>query len=279
MSLSALSVFAFGYLTERYRIYSAPLYVSLWVANGLFQSVGWPIEVAIMGNWFGHNARGTVMGVWSSCSSVGNIIGVLIASQVLYLGYQVRTTVKTEHHKNYSILSPSYPQCCWLIVSSFIPNYHLHLGKSVGIIKYFASLQLFTDSGARKESTATDGPDTINRPPPLGFFKAWFLPGVISVSFCPIVYQIYCFQFSLAFACLKFVNDGFFFWLPFYLHKLAFNHSKWWKNPVLVGFTGRKLLQTECQRGTTWVGSLRLWWLGRSLIGWSRELCLFSTCS
>ncbi|CAL2041180.1 unnamed protein product [Caenorhabditis brenneri] len=175
MAMSAFSVFCFGFLTETYKVYSAPLYISLWIANGFSQSVGWPIEVAIMGNWFGKNARGTVMGVWSACGSVGNIIGTLIASHVLTFGYQ-------------------YP---FLIICSLL------FGYSMLVYFQLPSAPWDLDPNSHHESDNKDKLE-LNRPPPLGFFRTWLIPGVIS--------------FSLAFACLKFVNDGFFFWLPYYLH-------------------------------------------------------------
>ncbi|VDM67411.1 unnamed protein product [Strongylus vulgaris] len=46
--------------------------------------------------------------------------------------------------------------------------------------------------------------EPTQRPVPINFWRAWLLPGVIS--------------YSLAYACLKLVNYGFFFWLPYYLH-------------------------------------------------------------
>lgn len=42
-----------------------------------------------MGNWFGHNSRGAVMGLWSACASVGNIMGTLVSSYTLQLDYEV----------------------------------------------------------------------------------------------------------------------------------------------------------------------------------------------
>lgn len=35
--------------------------------NGLFQSSGLPMLVAVMGNWFGRRGRGFVLGLWTSC--------------------------------------------------------------------------------------------------------------------------------------------------------------------------------------------------------------------
>ncbi|CAA93414.3 Major facilitator superfamily (MFS) profile domain-containing protein [Caenorhabditis elegans] len=177
MAMSAISVFCFGFLTEKYHFYSAPLYIFLWICNGFSQSVGWPIEVAIMGNWFGKDARGTVMGIWSACGSTGNIIGTLIASHALSLGYE-------------------YP---FLIICSLL------LGYSMIVYWQLPSAPWDIDHSFPHDSENKEKQELLpNRPPALGFFKTWLIPGVIS--------------FSLAFACLKFVNDGFFFWLPYYLH-------------------------------------------------------------
>ena len=43
--------------------------------NGFSQSTGWPSVVTVMGNWYSQAGRGLVMGVWSSCQSIGNILG------------------------------------------------------------------------------------------------------------------------------------------------------------------------------------------------------------
>ncbi|KAI8511372.1 hypothetical protein Bbelb_104720 [Branchiostoma belcheri] len=88
MCLSAVVVFVFGCLTEWVHLYSQPFYILLFVLNGLLQSTGWPCVVAIMGNWFGKSTRGFVLGAWSACASVGNIIGALLVSQVLDYGYE-----------------------------------------------------------------------------------------------------------------------------------------------------------------------------------------------
>ncbi|XP_062258579.1 glucose-6-phosphate exchanger SLC37A1 isoform X8 [Platichthys flesus] len=51
----------------------------LRVANGLVQTTGWPSVVTCIGNWFGKGRRGLIMGLWNSHTSVGNILGSLIA--------------------------------------------------------------------------------------------------------------------------------------------------------------------------------------------------------
>ena len=50
------------------------------IAAGVFQSTGWPSVVSVMGNWFGKSKRGLIMGVWNAHTSVGNILGSLLAS-------------------------------------------------------------------------------------------------------------------------------------------------------------------------------------------------------
>ena len=65
--------------------HKAPLwaFALLYIATGVFQSGGWPTNVAVMGVWFGKGTRGLVMGVWNAHTSIGNILGALIATAVL----------------------------------------------------------------------------------------------------------------------------------------------------------------------------------------------------
>lgn len=63
----------------------AALYMQ--VIAGIFQSTGWPSVVAIMANWFGKGKRGLVMGVWNAHTSLGNILGTVIAAACLQYGW------------------------------------------------------------------------------------------------------------------------------------------------------------------------------------------------
>ncbi|KAI5182248.1 Glucose-6-Phosphate Exchanger Slc37A1 [Manis pentadactyla] len=76
------TLFGLGYF---YNIHSFGFYVVTQVMNGLVQTTGWPSVVTCLGNWFGKGRRGLIMGVWNSHTSVGNILGSLIA------GYWVST--------------------------------------------------------------------------------------------------------------------------------------------------------------------------------------------
>uniref|UniRef100_A0A3B3Z783 Glucose-6-phosphate exchanger SLC37A2 n=1 Tax=Periophthalmus magnuspinnatus TaxID=409849 RepID=A0A3B3Z783_9GOBI len=78
MLLSGLFTALFG-LGFYWNIHSLTYYAFIQVMNGLVQTTGWPAVVACMGNWFGKGKRGFIMGVWNSHTSVGNILGSLIA--------------------------------------------------------------------------------------------------------------------------------------------------------------------------------------------------------
>ena len=45
----------------------------------MFQSSGWPSVVTLVGNWFGKKRLGLIFGIWNSHTSVGNILGALVA--------------------------------------------------------------------------------------------------------------------------------------------------------------------------------------------------------
>ncbi|XP_042543302.1 glucose-6-phosphate exchanger SLC37A1 [Dipodomys spectabilis] len=70
------ALFGLGYF---YDIHSLAFYVVAQVMNGLVQTTGWPSVVACLGNWFGKGRRGLIMGAWNSHTSVGNILGSLVA--------------------------------------------------------------------------------------------------------------------------------------------------------------------------------------------------------
>jgi OPA family glycerol-3-phosphate transporter-like MFS transporter 1/2 len=66
-------------LAYSFDIHSISFFLGVLVAQGLFQSTGWPGLVPVLGNWFGKSKRGLVMGIWNTHTSVGNIVGTLIA--------------------------------------------------------------------------------------------------------------------------------------------------------------------------------------------------------
>lgn len=55
-------------------------YAWLQAIGGVFQTSGWPGVVTVVGNWFGKSKRGLIYGIWNSHTSLGNILGSLIAA-------------------------------------------------------------------------------------------------------------------------------------------------------------------------------------------------------
>uniref|UniRef100_H3ATT2 Solute carrier family 37 member 1 n=1 Tax=Latimeria chalumnae TaxID=7897 RepID=H3ATT2_LATCH len=70
------ALFGLGYF---FNIHSLSFYAFVQIANGLVQTTGWPSVVTCISNWFGKGRRGLIMGIWNSHTSVGNILGSLIA--------------------------------------------------------------------------------------------------------------------------------------------------------------------------------------------------------
>ncbi|XP_076007733.1 sugar phosphate exchanger 3 [Genypterus blacodes] len=212
---SAVMEFLFGTLTEWLQIYNIYLYCFLWILNGLLQSAVWPCVVAVMGNWFGKSGRGFIFGLWSACASVGNILGAFLASSVLKYGYE------------YAFLVTSVVQFAGGVVVFFgLLTSPKEIGLTAESVTGMAAVETDTDSnkpliseeeeeveayGRRYHSVQEEQDEAqAEEQAPIGFFKAFCLPGVL--------------PYSLAYACLKLVNYSFFFWLPFYL-----NNNFGWK--------------------------------------------------
>ena len=77
-------LFGMGYF---WQIHSMPYFLTVQIIGGFFQATGWPSVVTVMANWFGHGKRGLVMGVWNAHTSVGNILGSLMAASMLQYGW------------------------------------------------------------------------------------------------------------------------------------------------------------------------------------------------
>ncbi|KAF6252998.1 glycerol-3-phosphate permease-like protein [Scenedesmus sp. NREL 46B-D3] len=77
-------LFGMAYLWD---IHSMWYFTSVMVVAGVFQSFGWPSVVSIMANWYGKGKRGLVMGIWNAHTSLGNILGTVVAAACLQYGW------------------------------------------------------------------------------------------------------------------------------------------------------------------------------------------------
>lgn len=80
MLLSAIFTYAFG-LAKIYDIHSMWYFIVVQALAGISQTTGWPGVVTIVGRWFGKSKRGLIFGIWNSHTSIGNILGTLIAAK------------------------------------------------------------------------------------------------------------------------------------------------------------------------------------------------------
>ena len=144
-----------------------------------------------MGNWFGKSKRGLIMGVWNAHTSVGNILGSLLASAMLRHGYDWGGGVRHRgaHHHGGLLGTGSW----WWHPDAGHPSPHGAAGGGGG-----------GDHGVRSSPRSTGAP-TRRKPQAAGFVAALKIPGVITFSLC------------LFFT--KLVAYTFLYWLPFYIER------------------------------------------------------------
>ena len=77
MSVALIFAAATNFLFSRTSSYSTML--GLWAVNGYAQSAGWALLVQTIANWTTSQRRGTVIGLISTCYTVGNVLSWLLA--------------------------------------------------------------------------------------------------------------------------------------------------------------------------------------------------------
>ncbi|XP_048542439.1 putative glycerol-3-phosphate transporter 5 [Triticum urartu] len=190
-------------------VHGLPFFLAAQVASGVVQSAGWPCVVAVVGNWFGHaSRRGTIMGVWNSHTSVGNIAGSVLAAAVLEFGW------------GWSFLVPAFViAALGVLVLVFLVAHPSDAGLDLDSMM---EVEMNGDGGEevellvedKKEAEVHDDDELelememrSQLPTAIGFLEAWRLPGVAEYAFC------------LFFS--KLVAYTFLYWLPFYIRNNA----------------------------------------------------------
>lgn len=178
------SLFGVGYWGNIHNFY---YYLVVQMVAGLFQSTGWPSVVAVVGNWFGKKKRGLIMGIWNAHTSVGNIIGSLIASALLSFGW------------GWSFLVPGLIIAFMgLVVFLILPVAPEPVGTNREEYEYNSPKKNRADSIEPLLS-----PQKSFEEKAIGFIEAWKIPGVAPFALC------------LFFS--KLVAYTFLYWLPFYV--------------------------------------------------------------
>ncbi|KAL5698450.1 hypothetical protein ACHQM5_029483 [Ranunculus cassubicifolius] len=194
-------VFGLGYWLG---IHKLGFFMGVQIVSGLLQSIGWPCVVSVIGNWFGKSKRGLIMGIWSSNTSVGNIVGSVVASSVLEYGW------------GWSFVLPGV---LIVVVGVFVFLFLVVNPEDAGFEspgkEVEMSLQVedgeSVEKGDKEDEVGLIQSDSLNvesidltaSTSAIGFIEAWKLPGVAPYAFC------------LFFS--KLVAYTFLYWLPFYI--------------------------------------------------------------
>uniref|UniRef100_A0A673IFI5 Solute carrier family 37 member 1 n=1 Tax=Sinocyclocheilus rhinocerous TaxID=307959 RepID=A0A673IFI5_9TELE len=211
-------LFGLGYV---YDIHCLGFYIFVQVANGLVQTTGWPSVVTCIGNWFGKGRRGLIMGLWNSHTSVGNILGSLIA------GYYVSSNWGLSFIVPGVIIAAMGVICFLFLIERKLVRKHDALVRYNS--RYDNSPVMLTPASLSRswDTELLLGQESIGvcvpvqqvvvvkseaEPSAISFMGALRIPGVVEFSLC------------LLFA--KLVSYTFLFWLPIYITKAAHLDAK-----------------------------------------------------
>ncbi|TPP59965.1 Glycerol-3-phosphate transporter [Fasciola gigantica] len=197
--LCGLSTIAFG-LGFFFEIHSFAFYIIAQIVGGIFQASGWPAVVACMGNWFGKSSRGLFMGIWNAHTSIGNILGSVIAGAFV------------DYAWGWSFVVPGLVLAASGVLTFFFllpyPEEVGVLPPERGVVKVSLSTVSEPDVTNEPYSAACDsdsqplsGNDTEGGA--VSFLTALRVPGVI--------------EYSLSLLFSKMVSYTFLFWLPNYI--------------------------------------------------------------
>ncbi|NXP77376.1 G6PT3 protein, partial [Ramphastos sulfuratus] len=203
MVLSGLFTLLFG-LGYFWDIHVLWFFIVMQVCNGLVQTTGWPSVVTCVGNWFGKGKRGLIMGIWNSHTSVGNILGSLIAGVWVSSAWGLSFIVP-------GIIIAAVGIICFFFLVEYPedvgcspPLHHVRVTCSEkdpeGITSSEGPLSI---SGQSSRDHLNSPKEPGEEPEAISFLGALRIPGVVEFSLC------------LLFA--KLVSYTFLYWLPLYI--------------------------------------------------------------
>lgn len=165
------------------------MYIVLWTLNGLLQSCVWPVEVKLVSRWFSADHSGSLFGIWSANSSVGNILGIGLTALAMYIWGSGSAGI------SFSFVIPSIVLVTVAIATFMLPN----TKKDAGLV-----VDEIVEPELDKEATLEEAVDEPVLPTkPFSLWSAWLYPGVI--------------RYALCYACIKSVNYTMFYWLTGFL--------------------------------------------------------------
>ena len=182
----------------------AAFFVLVRVVEGFLHATGWSGTVAMTSDWFGAAHRGAVMGVLSTDSNVGNIIGEIIVGSIFAVNGGWQTCLL--------ILASLLAGMAWINSRRLVypppAGFVLPADQQQGVVDMPpppppppAAEETDTESGDSAVGGCDEPAESI------GILEAAMIPGVI--------------PFALSYCFLKLVGYTLLFWLPFYLFEGA----------------------------------------------------------
>eukprot|EP00250_Pteridium_aquilinum_P011588 c20175_g1_i1 orf=371-2092(-) len=237
---ACVCLFGFGYWWD---IHSFWYYFIVQVITGLLSSIGWPVVVSIVGNWFGKTRRGFIMGIWNAHTSIGNIAGSIVAAAALRYGWgwsfvfpgmaimmcgllvffflvvEPRSLgLPSPHEENVQMTSSSADDERKLLLadsqlgvgtSATNSGHHTPSNRVSDMPVSFGVEWVMNGSSEKfEELTINESLNNVHSPDvnenvAVPFFEAWNIPGVALYAFCLFF--------------VKLVAYTFLFWLPYYI--------------------------------------------------------------
>ncbi|RLU16535.1 hypothetical protein DMN91_010603 [Ooceraea biroi] len=213
MLLSGISCYLFG-IAKPYNIHSLWFFILVQAMGGIFQTSGWPGVVTVLGNWFGKGKRGLIFGIWNSHTSLGNILGSLIAAAY----------VETDWGLSFMVPGAIMGLIGFMIFLFLVPC-PTELGYSSPAAAGYRKIDVtnssdddLADVGYHSQSVVEDGLESgqsetspmlsrhrrsQSENSAIGFVGAMKIPGVI--------------EYSLSLFFAKLVSYTFLYWLPLYI--------------------------------------------------------------
>ena len=174
---------------------SSNAYAALQVMHGVFQSAGWPTCIRLLSVWITEN-RGFIMGLWTTCQSLGGILGAVIATH--YLG---QGSIHGVWHWVYYYHVPLLP--IWAVVVYFTIQDHPPM--SVQKTSRWANADDIESSEGLLNPPAGSSKLRPRKAQTLPLKQVIAVPGVVGIAF--------------AYFFLKFLRYALLLWLPYYFHE------------------------------------------------------------
>jgi len=198
MIMSGIFTFLFGFAYNA-GIHSLWYLLAIQVALGMFQATGWPGVVSVMANWFGKGRRGLIMGLWNSHTSLGNILGSLVAGAFVNYNWGLSFTVP-------GMIIAGVGFLLFVFMVPKPADVGLTEGSSREVEPENAPL-IDDKSSHDSEEEPFGRVQVIGEERAIGFLGALKIPGVV--------------EFSLCLFFSKLVSYTFLYWLPNYIHSTS----------------------------------------------------------